>query len=75
MIALHGSSPFYTILTTMDSKPRKRIVKIEDTVILYLADLLDQWRGIVKTSIHQAKKTGQSGLSGQSNTAGARPGT
>lgn len=60
----------------MDSqKPKRRVLKVEEAVLVYLADLLDQWRGIVTASTEKAIKTGCTAQSSQSNTGAARPAT
>ena len=57
--------------------PKQRILKVEDYVLTYLADLSDQVKASLKAKAYHTikKKTGQPSPVVQSNTASVRPGS
>lgn len=57
------------------NKPKQRALKVEEAVLTYLADLLEQWNGMVRAQTEQALKTGCTAQSSQSNTVSAPPAT
>lgn len=57
--------------------PKQRILKVEDYVLTYLADLSEQVKASLKAHAYRSikKKTGQLTPVVQSNTASSRPGS
>jgi hypothetical protein len=51
--------------------PRVRVLRVEDTVIAYLADLVDQMEATARKIAEKTMKTGSQSLTVQSNTVNA----